>query len=452
MAKYSIIGGNKLKGEVTLSGAKNVAFKALIAGFLTKEKVLIKNIPLIGDFFLTSEMLLGLGAEITIDTKKHEATITAENINLSHLPLEMGAKSRAAAMLFGPLLARTGKAIIPNPGGCKLGARPIDRHIEGLEKMGAIIKYEKDGFFHASLMNKKLKGTKYVFDKNTHTGTETLIMAGVLATGETILENAAEEPEVDDLINLLNKMGAKIKRVNNRTIIIEGVNELHGAEYEVMPDRNEAVTYAVAALATGGEITIKNCQPQYLKSFLSFLSISNFEILDPVSSFQLPNSSTVVKFKSKEKILPQSIVTGPHPGFMTDWQGPMAVLLTQAKGTSIIHETIYENRFGYVSELVKMGAHIENFQPEIKNPENYYNFNWECREKEMGQAIKIYGGNKLHSANVKIKDLRAGASLVLAALTASGKSELDGIDQIERGYEDLDKKLNLLGAKITKND
>ena len=441
MAKYNIIGGNKLKGEIALSGAKNVAFKALIAGLMTDEEVIINNIPLIGDFFLTGEMLQKLGVKINIDKQRHTAIITAKNIKTSQISLEMGAKSRASSMLFGPLLSRLGQAIIPNPGGCRLGARPIDRHIEGLQKMGAVIKYEEDGYFHASLKKKRLQGVRYFFEKNTHTGTESLILAGVLAEGETVLENAAEEPEIDDLIALLNKMGAKIKRVKARTIVIDGVFKLKGAVHEVMPDRNEAVTYAVAAMMTGGEITITNCQPQYLKAFLKYILEKNF---------QFSNVKTAIKIKSQEKILPQNITTAPYPGFMTDWQGPMAVLLTQARGVSTIHETIYESRFGYVSELRKMGAKIEEFNPEIREPENFYNFNWQDRGKNNKQAIKIHGGRVLHNAIMDVKDLRAGATLVLAALTAEGKSVINGVEQIERGYEDLDIKLNSLGADIKK--
>ena len=272
MDKFVIRGGKKLQGEISVSGSKNVALKTLVAAIMTEDEVIIKNIPLISDFFAMVNIVKELGGECRIDD--HSIRIRTSRIKNTKIPLEMGAKSRTSSMFLAPLLQRSGIALIPNPGGCRIGARPIDRHIEGLRKMGVKIKYlSADGYFHAHC--DKLKGTTYRFEKNTHTGTETLILAAVLARGKTVLENASAEPEVDDLIALLNAMGAKIKRLKPRTIIIEGVDKLHGTEFEVMSDRNEVVTFAVAAIVTGGDILVKNAQKQFISSFLNKLSEIN---------------------------------------------------------------------------------------------------------------------------------------------------------------------------------
>ncbi|PIT89438.1 MAG: UDP-N-acetylglucosamine 1-carboxyvinyltransferase [Candidatus Levybacteria bacterium CG10_big_fil_rev_8_21_14_0_10_36_7] len=433
--KYKINGGKKLSGEVRVSGAKNAVLKALIAACLTDEEVVIENVPLISDLHVMLELLEGIGGKYTLID--HTLKIKLEKITSVKLPLDIGAKTRTSSMFLAPLLSREKEAIIPNPGGCRIGARPIDRHIEGLMKMGVETVYDsEDGYFHAK--TKGLKGAVYRFEKNTHTGTETLLMAAVLAKGITVLENAAQEPEVEDLIYLLNAMGAKITRPEGRTIKIEGVEKLHGATYSVMPDRNEVVTFAIASALTGGQIWIKNVIMDDIKAFLK-------EFKKAGGSWE--EGASGVRFFIKEKIKPLDVITAPHPGFMTDWQGPWAVLMTQAKGISRIHETVYENRFSYVEELEKMGAKMKMYKVRVKDPEKFYNFNFDGEDGRR-QGLRIYGKTKLHNAVLSIADLRAGATLVLASLLARGESVIYGIEYLERGYESFDKRLRNLGADV----
>lgn len=440
MDMFIISGGTPLKGEIRVGGAKNVALKILIASLLTDEEIIIHNVPHLKDVFSLIEVLRSLGVRAEFD--KHDLRIkngTMKNDPL--VPLDIGAKLRTSSMVLGPLLARYGKAHVPNPGGCRLGARPIDRHIEGLRDMGAVIDYNsEDGFFHATAT--KLHGTTVHFPKNTHTGTETIILAAVLADGKTIIENAAEEVEVDDLITCLNLMGAKVSRAQPRIIEVIGVPKLHGVEYTIMPDRNEEVTFAIAAAITGGELIIDQSQPQHLTAFLEVFKRAGgtFEQLDDNHS----------KYSCGELIMPTDIVTLPHPGFMTDWQAPWAVFMTQAGGISTIHETVFESRFSYVSELKKMGASIEFYDPEVKNPPEFYNFNWGDHQEGYHQGIRITGKTHLHNGVLSVDDIRAGASLVLAALVASGESYLTNVELIDRGYEDLEGRLSKVGASITR--
>lgn len=438
MNKLIINGGKKLKGKIKVSGSKNVALKTLVAACLTDEEVVINNIPLISDFFVMSEIIKDLGGKISI--KGHEARIKVSSISKNRIPLDKATEVRTSSMFIVPLLVRLGQALIPNPGGCRIGARPIDRTIEGLKKMGVDILYDSDdGYFHNKV--KKLTATSYVFSKNTHTGTETLILAAVLARGRTILENTAAEPEVDELINLLNLMGAKIKRgfAPPRSIVIDGVDKLHGANFTIGPDRNEIVTFAIAAISTGGEIFIVGAKKNGLTSFLD-------KLYDAGGGFE--EKANGISFFAKGKVSSIDVTTSCYPGFMTDWQGPWAVLMTRAEGQSIIHETIYENRFSYVKELLKMGAKIDFFNPKVDNPEKFYNFNWEDNKPEDFHAIKIHGPTKLHDAVVNISDLRAGATLVLAALRPFGESIIYGVEHLDRGYEDFDGRLKSLGASI----
>lgn len=437
MKKYIVRGGKKLSGTVAVSGAKNVALKALVAACLTSGTVEIKNIPLIGDFHVMVDLIREIGGRVEI--LDHKARIKVEKIKKIKIPLDMGAKVRTSSLFFSPLLARSGHALIPNPGGCRIGNRPIDWHIKGLERLGAKISYRSaDGYFHAE--SNGLKGGVFRFPKNTHTGTEALILAGVGASGRTIIENAASEPEVDDLINLLSLMGAKIKRRERRVITIDGVKKLHGATFEIMPDRNEIVTFTVASILTGGEIFVKNTDVFSLSSFLKKLNEAE------VSSKRREDG---VRFYAHNKIKPVDIVTSPHPGFMTDWQGPWAVLMSQADGVSTIHETVYENRFGYIAELEKMGGEFQFFNPKVGKPQEFYNFNY-TEQKNDGNfhTVKVFGPRTLHNAILEISDLRAGATLVLAALIARGESTIYGVEHIERGYEDFDGRLRKLGADI----
>lgn len=435
MKSYIIKGGNHLQGTIRISGSKNVVTKAVIAACLTSEPVTLKNVPEISDIDALLDVIESIGG--TVERQNGQVTITVDQIKNHTISLAEGARVRTSSMFIAPLLLRTGNAVVPNPEGCRLGARPIERHIEGLEKMGATIEYKsEDGYYHATTDG--LKGTTYRFEKNTHTGTETLIMASTLAKGTTIIENAAEEHEIDDLISLLNSMGAKIKRIEGRKIEITGVEQLHGTTYEIVSDGNELVTFAVLSILTGGNILLENANLDNVGEFLSELSKAgaSYEIIDGK-----------VRFFAQDGLNPTDVVTNPEPGFKTDWQGPWAILMTQARGFSTIHETIYENRFGYVSELRKMGAKIDFFNPEVTDPQSLYNFNYDP-QVSYKQAIKIDGPKNLHNAVLTVSDLRAGATVVIASLIAKGESVIYGIEHIERGYEKFVDRLSQVGADI----
>ncbi len=433
---FVIRGGTPLVGSIALAGAKNVALKALVASLLTDEPLILSGVPLIRDVALMGELLAGLGRKVIFN--EHTVRIERDGKDSFQVPLELGARLRTSSMVLGPLLARRGEAIIPNPGGCRIGARPIDRHIEGLVKMGADISYHsEDGYFHARA--KKLTGVTYEFPKNTHTGTETLILAAVLAEGTTVLRNAAQEIEIDDLIALLNSMGAQITRSDTREITIKGVPSLHGGAYSIMPDRNEEVTFAIAAAVTGGRITITNSQHEHLEAFLDAFRKAG-------GTAEVEGATTT--YASGGALTAVDVTTAPHPGFMTDWQAPWAVLMTQAKGSATIHEAVFESRFSYVPELKKMGADISFFDPPVENPEVFYNYNWSDRVPGFHPAIRIAGPTHLHNAVVNITDLRAGATLVLAALAAQGESYVHGIEHLDRGYEAFETRLSQLGAQL----
>ncbi len=440
METFIIEGGKPLIGEVTIAGAKNVAVKALVASLLTDEPLILSNMPHIHDVHLLLELLSKMGIQHT--WADHEVTINHVGVESTTVPFDLGARIRTSAMLLGPLLSRFGDAKIPNPGGCRIGARPIDRHIQALRDMGAEITYNSDdGYFYAKADN--LHGAHITFPKNTHTGTETILLAAVLAKGETIIDNAAEEVEIDDLISLLIAMGASIKRPMPRQIVVTGVSSLHGCSYRIMPDRNEEVTFAIAAAITGGNITVHDSRPQHLKMFLEYFTKAG-GLVSTISEAETRYSLV------SGTITATDVVTAPHPKFMTDWQGPWSVLMTQADGVSTLHETVFESRFSYVSELHKMGAKIEYFTPEIANPSSYYNFNWADKSVESQQAIRIVGKTELHNAVLSMHDLRAGATLVLAALTAKGKSYVHGVEQMDRGYEHIVERLQALGADIVR--
>ncbi len=443
MDKFIIKGGKSLRGEISILGSKNVALKVLVAACLTSDEVVVENVPLISDFRIMADIIKHLGGHIRF--KDHSVIINFREFKSEKIALDRAAEIRTSYMFLAPLLARVGTAIIPNPGGCRIGARPIDRIVDGLRKMGVVIKYDsKDGYFHAKAP-KGLRATKYKFIKNTHTGTETMILAAVLARGKTILENAAQEPEVNELIGLLNRMGAKITRTKPRTITIEGVPSLHGATFRIVPDRNEVVTFAVAAILTRGDIFIKDINKTGIEEFLDMLKACG-------GGYEIKKNG--IRFYYKGPIKSTEVATNFYPGFMTDWQGPWAMLMTQANGQSVLHETVYENRFTYVNELRKMGAHVELFNPKIKNPSKFYNFNIRDDNGKNMHAAKIAGPTQLHDAVLYISDLRAGATLVLAALVASGTSILFGVEHLERGYEHFDRRLKSLGANIvrTKED
>lgn len=440
MKKFLIQGGKALQGTVTVSGSKNVVLKALVAACLTNEEVILTNVPLINDFFAMVDLIKHIGGEVVIDG--HTAKINVKDITENTIPLEVGAKIRTSSLFFAPLLTRLGIANIPNPGGCRIGARRIDMHIEGLISLGVDVDYESDdGYYHAK--TEKLTGNTFRFHKNTHTGTESMILCAVLASGTTILENAAQEPEIDELITLLNQMGGNIRREGDRKIVIVGVPTLHGTTYEIMPDRNEVVTFAIASSLTGGNITITNAQLPVIEAFLQPFKKAGGE---------WEENDKGVRFYMPGKISATDVITAPYPGFMTDWQAPWSILMTQAEGESIIHEAVYEDRFQYVQELIKMGAKIELYNPVVENPETFYNFNYEDVDENTRHAARIKGATTLHNAVLNISDLRAGATLVLAALLAQGESAVYGIEHLKRGYEDFAQRLESLGATIKEVD
>lgn len=433
--KFIVQGGTKLTGETSVSGAKNVVLKALVAACLTDEEVTITNIPLISDVFVMIDIIKDLGGDVSVEG--HTAKVRMKTFKKSEITLDQASHIRTSSMFLAPLLVRNKTAVIPNPGGCRIGARPIDRTVDGLVQMGAIIDYDSDdGFFHAK--SDGLHGVTYRFDKNTHTGTETMIIAAVMAKGKTVLENAAAEPEIDELIAFLNAMGGNVKRTEERRIEIEGVDRLHGATCAILPDRNEVVTIAIAAIITGGDIFIRDVTKEGLVEFLEKLDEAG-------GGYELQDNG--VRFFAKGQLKATDVTTMPYPGFMTDWQAPWAVLMTQAEGVSILHETVFSNRFGYVNQLKKMGAKISFFNPSVENPAELYNFNLEDDEGSS-HAIKITGPSNLHNAVVQITDLRAGASLVLAALAAKGETVIHGVNLVDRGYEHFDERLAALGAHI----
>ena len=436
MDKFVITGGKPLKGTVTVAGAKNAALKALVAACMTEEKVVLHNVPLIADLFVMIDIMKELGADVNLEG--HTVTIEMRKFAHSSIPLDKAALARTSSMFIAPLLARTGEAIIPNPGGCRLGARPIDRTIEGVEKLDVSITYHsEDGYFHAK--TKGLQATRFHFPKNTHTGTETMILSSVLAQGKTVLENAAEEPEIDDLIGLLNAMGADIKRTAYRQITIVGVEKLHGAEFAISPDRIEVATFAIAAVITGGDIFVKDAQKAQITAFMKKYEQTG-------AGYEKKEDG--IRFFANGTLHPTDVTTGIHPGFLTDWQAPWAVLMTQADGVSTIHETVFENKLGYVADLTRMGADMELFNPEVSDRESVYNFNLEDDKPEYFHAVKITGPTTLHDAVMTTLDIRAGAAVVLAALAAKGTSTIYGVEKLDRGYEKFEERLTALGANI----
>lgn len=439
MDKFIVNGGKKLTGEITASGSKNVALKALVAACLTNEEVVIDNVPLISDLFVMTDIIRELGGEVEFDN--HTVSVKLADFKTKKVALETAAEVRTSALFMAPLLARANEAVIPNPGGCRIGARPIDRIIDGLRKMGADIEYKSsDGFFYMKALH-GLVGVTYEFKKSTHTGTETLMLAACLAKGKTILKNAAEEPEIDELISFLNKMGGKVKRVEKRIIEIEGVIKLNGAKLTIGPDRNEAITYAVAAIITKGDVLVKGIKENDISVFLE-----KFEEIGA----GVEKKDDGIRFFYKGPITATNVETSIYPGFMTDWQAPWAVLMTQAEGKSTIHERVYESRFGYVSELQKMGANIKLFNPKVDKPEEVYEFNIDDDLSSNKHAIEITGPTKLHNGVISISDLRAGATLVLGALAAQGESVIMEVYHLDRGYEEFENKLNSLGANIAR--
>ena len=438
MPTYRVQGGNSLYGLVRLGGAKNVSYKLMIAALLGEEESRILNFSKISDVDLVTEVINSLGAR-AYSAGERTLFVDPRKLERQEIGDQYGSGSRASTMFLAPLLARFGKASVPFPGGDRIGKRPIDRHLEFLEALGARFRIENN---RIAAETDGLRGTTYRFRKSTHTGTETALMAAVLAQGKTVLENAAQEPEVDDMIDFLNKMGAQVQRTAPKTIEIEGVDRLGGAIHRIMPDQNEAVSYAVAALVTKGDIIVENARAEHLQAFL--------EKLDEVGGgYEIGDYG--IRFFYKGPLKAANIITEPHPGFKTDWQPVWSVLLTQARGTSEIHEAVHISRFQYVSALEEMGVPVKLYNPEVENPEEFYDFNTQQDESDNHHALQITGPVALKPVEFTVPDLRAGATILIAGLIAEGESVIhDSESHVERGYEEITERLNSMGAKITK--
>jgi UDP-N-acetylglucosamine 1-carboxyvinyltransferase len=417
MDKFVIRGGNPLVGTVRISGAKNSALPCMAAAILTEDEVVLENIPSVRDIETERKLLVAMGAEVELGTgaADHRTRINFRTLSNPEAKYEIVKTMRASSLVLGPLVARAGIARVAMPGGCAIGGRPIDLHIKGLEKMGATIAQEH-GYLEARA--DKLKGAHIVFDKITVTGTEDLLMAAVLAEGESLMENCAREPEVADLAALLTAMGAKIEGACTSTIRVQGVTSLKGAHYRINPDRIEAGTFLVAGAITAGDLTIADCNPDHLGAVMSKLTEAGAKI-DVLGA-------DTVRVRSDGKLTAVDVSTEEYPGFPTDMQAQYMALATQAEGVSIVKENIFENRFMHVQELVRMGANI----------------------KVDGRTATVRGPAPLSAAAVMCSDLRASASLVLAALVADGESILDRVYHMDRGYERIEQKLESVGAQI----
>ena len=416
MDKLVIRGGNPLVGTVRVSGAKNAALPAMAAALLTEEPVILENIPQVRDIITERNLLAAMGAEVELGygRAQHRTTICCRNLINEEAAYDLVKTMRASTLVLGPLVARTGHARVSLPGGCAIGARPIDLHLKGLEKLGAHITQDH-GYIDARA--NRLQGARIVFEKITVTGTEDLLMASTLAEGETVLENCACEPEVVDLADLLIKMGARIAGAGTRTIRVHGVDKLSGARHRIIPDRIEAGTFIVAAALTGGDLTISSCDPQHLGALLGKLDECGVHVA---------TTSDSVRVVSGGPLKSADIVTEEYPGFPTDMQAQYMALATQSEGDSLITENIFENRYMHAQELVRMGANI----------------------KIDGRRAFVSGKTPLSGAAVLASDLRASASLVLAALVADGETIIDRVYHIDRGYERIEEKLRSVGAQI----
>jgi UDP-N-acetylglucosamine 1-carboxyvinyltransferase len=414
MDKFLIQGGRPLEGEIAISGAKNSALPALAACLLTDEPVKLCRIPPVRDIRTMEQLLEYAGA--SIESSDSGLTVHARRLDRPEAPYELVKTMRASSLVLGPLVARTGRARVSMPGGCAIGARPINLHISALEQLGAKIE-QSHGYVEAQAPN-GLRGTLVAFDRITVTGTEDVLMAAVLARGETVIRNAAREPEVQDLAALLNKMGARIEGAGSSTIRVQGVDRLHGAEHAIIPDRIEAGTFLIAGAITHGDIVISGCIPEHLDALSSKMRRSGAEIEEVRPG--------ALRVRAPGRLRATDITTEEYPGFATDLQAQYLALMTLAEGISFIAETIFENRFMHTQELARMGANIR---------------------VEGRQAI-VAGVNELTGAQVIASDLRASASLVLAGLVARGETVIDRVYHIDRGYEKIEEKLARAGARI----
>ena len=422
MAKYIVEQSGPLRGEVSISCAKNAVLPLMAATLLSDDECIIDAVPHLADVSLMKEILSSLGSEIKV-TGASTISVRTEDILSTELQKDLVSRMRASILVMGPLLARKGRVRIPLPGGCAIGARPIELHLKGFEILGAIItKSEDNDYVEAVAGGQGLIGDQIYLDFPSVGATENIMMAAVLAEGTTYIENAAEEPEIVDLANFLNKMGAKIRGAGTDTIRIEGVPRLHGAKHTVIPDRIEAGTFMLAAAITRGAVNIRNVEPDHLKPIIAKMRECGVRI-------EAGDEDIMVRGDLGPQIA-TDIKTLPYPGFPTDIQSPFMAYLTTVNGTSTVIETVFENRFMHVSQLGKMGAQIET----------------------AGNRAVIRGGTHLRGCNVIATDLRAGAAMVLAGLVAEGQTEIADIYHIERGYERFIEKFSGLGARITKID
>ena len=423
MDKFLIRGGKALNGTVAISGAKNSALPVMAAALLTAEPVKLHNIPKVRDLITMSKLLAFMDAKVSVtELPASNYVIEATTLNHAEAPYELVKTMRASILTLGPLMARVGVARVSLPGGCAIGARPVDLHLKALEQMGAEIT-TSHGYIEAKVhengsRGRRLKGAHIVFEKITVTGTENILMAAVLAEGETILENAAREPEVTDLVAMLRKMGAEICGDGTPTLRIRGVERLRGTEHTVISDRIEAGTFLIAGALTGGELTIKNCAPGHLGAIVAKLEQAGvrIEVVD----------ATTMRVRPAKKLVGVDMTTEEYPGFATDMQAQYMALATQAEGTSVITETIFENRYLHASEMMRMGANIS----------------------VDGRRAVVRGPAQLSGTTVQASDLRASAGLVLAGLVASGETLIERVYHIDRGYEGIVEKLKGVGADI----
>lgn len=417
MDKFLVRGGTPLNGKIEISGAKNSALPCLAATLLSAETVTLHNVPYVKDLITFRRLLEDLGAT-ALTPELRTSKINASNVQIYEAPYELVKTMRASVLALGPLLARFGQAKVSLPGGCAIGTRPIDLHLKAFEQLGAVVSLES-GDVVARAPKGRLVGADVDFEKVTVTGTENVMMAASLAEGRTTIHNAAQEPEIDDLAELLNKMGARIRGAGTPTIEIDGVEALGSAEHTIIPDRIETGTFIVAAAITGGELEIKSCRPEHLGAVIDKLRQAGVDI-------ELLNQSTLKVRRSSSGLKAVDVTTEPHPLFPTDMQAQYMALMTQADGVSNVVETIFENRFMHASELIRMGANIAIH----------------------GNTATVTGPTKLAGAKIIASDLRASASLVLAALCADGETLIDRVYHIDRGYETIVRKLRSLGANI----
>ena len=416
MKKLKIQGGHSLRGEIHISGSKNAALSIIAASIMTEERIVLENIPHLEDVTTMIRLIAGMGVSVTL-ADDNKLILDSRKIRNYLAPYDLVKTMRASILVLGPLIARFGEASVSLPGGCAIGARPVNLHLDGLKAMGADVEIN-EGYICAKA--KKLKGAHFSFSPVSVTGTANLMMAGVLAEGQTILENAATEPEVINLGEFLLKMGAKIKGLGTRKIMIDGVNKLCSTEHKIIPDRIETGTFLVATAITKGRVLLKKTQPEHLQSVLDLLSQIGAVIFFEEDTIEITMDLTNIK--------PADFTTQPYPGIPTDMQAQLMVLNAIALGNSIVVETIFENRFMHVLELQRMGADISL----------------------SGNTAYITGVKRLQSAPVMATDLRASAALVLAGLVADGETHIDRIYHIDRGYECIESKLSLLGAKVAR--